>query len=173
MTPANKNENAAPIVLGRVSGLYGVKGWVKVFSYTDPREAILEYSDCLLSIGGEWLPARIAEGRKHGKSIIARLDDTEDRDAAKELIGAEIAVQREALPEIESGQYYWADLEGLTVVHRDGRMLGKVAYLMATGTHDVMVVRGEQETLIPFVPERFVLEVNLAESKIRVDWEWD
>ena len=174
MTPASSSaRKEKPIVLGRVSGLYGVQGWVKVFSYTEPREAILGYRDCLLGRDGEWHSARIVEGRRHGKTVIVRMDAVQDRDAAAEWIGADIAVQRSSLPDTLADEYYWADLEGLQVVRRDDRTLGTVAYMLATGAHDVMVVQGDKEILIPFVPGRTVLDVNLADGQIQVDWDWD
>ena len=174
MTQTTKSEDGAkPVVLGRVSGLYGVKGWVRVYSYTEPREAILRYSNCLIGQSSDWQAAEIAEGRKHGKSVVLRFFATEDRDAAAEMIGADIAVARDELPTAGPDEYYWTDLEGLEVVHRDGRKLGNVAYMLATGVHDVMVVQGEEEILIPFVPERIILDVNLPDGVIQVDWEWD
>lgn len=162
-----------PVVLGRISGLFGVKGWVKVYSYTEPRDAVLNYSRWLLSGKDGWREAAVAEGQRHGKTIIARLDGYVDRDQAAELVGTEIGVPREALPEPEDNQYYWSDLEGLRVVQRDGTELGEVAYFLETGANDVMVVKGEQERLIPFVMERVVLGVDLARGEIEVDWEWD
>jgi 16S rRNA processing protein RimM len=162
-----------PVILGRVVGLFGVRGWVKVHSYTEPREALLEYRGWLLGRDGDWQPVEVAEGRQHGKGIVVRLQGIEDRDAAAELLGSDIGVDRDVLPEAEDGRYYWADLEGLTVVDRDGTELGKVAYLMATGANDVLVVDGPVERLIPFVPETVILDVDLAAGVIRVDWEWD
>jgi len=162
-----------PVILGRIVGLFGVRGWVKVHSYTEPREAVLDYRDWLLSRDGAWEPVEVAEGRKHGKGIVVRLQGIEDRDAAAELLGSDIGVDRDTLPEAGDGQYYWADLEGLTVVRKDGTELGKVAYLMATGANDVLVVDGPVERLIPFVPETVILDVDLATGVIRVDWEWD
>jgi 16S rRNA processing protein RimM len=162
-----------PVVLGRISGLFGVKGWVKVYSYTEPREAVLEYRRWLLSGKDGWREASVAEGQRHGKTIIARLDGYVDRDQAAELIGTEIAVPRDELPEAEEGRFYWSDLEGLQVVHCDGTELGRVAYLLETGANDVMVVQGEQERLIPFVMGEVILGVDLASGRIDVDWEWD
>ena len=162
-----------PVVLGRISGLFGVKGWVKVYSYTEPREAVLEYRRWLLSAKDGWREATVAEGQRHGKTIIARIDGYVDRDQAAELIGTEIAVPRDELPEAEEGRFYWSDLEGLRVVHRDGTELGRVAYLLETGANDVMVVQGEQERLIPFVMGEVILGVDLANGRIDVDWEWD
>ena len=162
-----------PVVLGRISGLFGVRGWVKVYSYTEPREAVLDYKRWLLSRKDGWQEATVAEGQRHGKTIIARIDGYVDRDQAAALIGTDIAVPRDELPETEKGEFYWSDLEGLTVVHRDGTELGKVAHLLETGANDVMVVRGEKERLVPFVMNKVVLGVDLDEGVIEVDWEWD
>lgn len=161
------------VVLGRIAGVFGVKGWVKVISHTEPREGILEYQNWLLNRGDGWQAVKLEDGKLHGKSVIAKLPDIEDRDAAAELLDAEIAVPREELPNTEDGEYYWADLEGLQVVHRDGRSLGKVAYLMATGSNDVLVVDGDAEQLIPFVMGEVILDVDLGKGQISVDWEWD
>ena len=162
-----------PVVLGRISGLFGVRGWVKVYSYTEPREAVLNYRRWLLSVSDGWREATVAEGKRHGKTVIARIDGYVDRDQAAGLVGAEIAVPRDALPETEEDRFYWSDLEGLRVVHRDGTELGTVAYLLETGANDVMVVQGEQERLIPFVMGKVILGVDLADGRIDVDWEWD
>ena len=162
-----------PVVLGRISGLFGVRGWVKVYSYTEPREAVLNYGRWLLSVSDGWREATVAEGQRHGKTVIARIDGYVDRDQAAELVGAEIAVPRDALPETGEDRFYWSDLEGLRVVHRDGTELGTVAYLLETGANDVMVVQGEQERLIPFVMGKVILGVDLADGRIDVDWEWD
>ena len=162
-----------PVILGQVTGLYGVKGWVKVHSYTEPREAILDYKEWLLLHDGDWQSARLAEGKRHGKTVIARLEGVNDRDIAATYVDDNIGVPRDALPETGRNEFYWADLEGLQVVHSDGRVLGKVAYLLATGANDVLVVKGEQEILIPFVQREVVKDVDLATGVINVDWEWD
>ena len=144
-----------------------------MFSYTQPREAILEYAGWFLRKKGEWQAASIREGKRHGKAVIVRLEGVEDRDQAAALIGCDIAIARDALPKVEDGSYYWADLEGMRVVHRDGSELGRVAYLMETGANDVLVTEGERERLIPFIAEKVVLDVDFATGVIRVDWEWD
>lgn len=164
---------ASPVVLGRITGLFGVRGWIKVFSHTEPREAVLEHTHWLLEQDGAWQPVRVAEGKRHGKSVIARIDGVDDRDAAAAFVGRDIGVPRDALPEAEPGEFYWADLEGLRVVHKDGNELGKVAYLIETGANDVLVVKGDVERLIPFVMEKFILDVDLDNGVIIVDWEWD
>lgn len=162
-----------PVVLGRISGLFGVRGWVKVYSYTDPREAVLNYDSWLIGHEGGWQAAKVAEGQRHGKTVVARIDGFDDRDKAAALIGDEIAVPRDQLPEADAGHYYWQDLEGLRVVRNDGSELGTVAYLLETGAHDVMVVKGDMERLIPFVSDEVVRDVDLGKGVIRVDWDWD
>ena len=159
--------------MGRISGLFGVQGWVKVYSYTEPREAVLNYDRWLLGRKDGWQEATVAEGQRHGKTIIVRIDGYVDRDQAAGLVGMNIGVPRDEMPETEHGQYYWSDLEGLRVLHRDGTELGKVDYLLETGANDVMVVKGETERLIPFVMDKVVLGIDLDKGEIEVDWEWD
>ncbi len=162
-----------PLVLGRVVGAFGVRGWVKVYSYTDPREAVLNYKGLMLGRNGEWQSAEVVAGQRHGKSVIAQFEGVDDRDQAEAMVGADIGVSREALPEPGDGRFYWSDLIGLTVVHRDGTKLGIVESMLETGAHDVMVVVGDHERLIPFVNDEIVLGVDLSLRQIKVDWEWD
>jgi 16S rRNA processing protein RimM len=162
-----------PVVLGRVTGLFGVRGWVKVWSYTEPREALLDYGPWLVGRNGRWRTAELAEGQRHGKTVIVRLAGIEDRDAAAELLESDIAVPPDALPEPEEGFWYWRDLEGLAVRRADGSELGTVEYVLETGANDVLVVKGDRERLIPFVTGRVILDVDLDAGVIEVDWEWD
>jgi 16S rRNA processing protein RimM len=113
------------------------------------------------------------QGRAQGKGVVARLDGVDDRDAATALVGTEIWVPRDALPKPRQGEYYWADLEGLAVRTVDGVDLGRVSHLFATGANDVMVVQGGRERLIPFVPGRQVVKVDLDAGLIEVDWDPD
>jgi len=166
-------KSAQPVLLGRVSGVFGVDGWVKLFSYTEPREAILGYRSCLLQQGDTWQALIWKQGKRHGKTVIARIEGIDDRDSAEILVGADIGIWRADLPEAGDDNYYWADLEGLTVINKDGDKLGVVASLLATGANDVLVVKGDREILVPFVTGQYVLDVDLAAGVIRVDWEWE
>ncbi len=162
-----------PVVLGRISGLFGVRGWVKIHSFTEPRESILDYGDWLVGREGHWKSAKLAEGKRHGKTVIARLAGIDDRDAASELVDDLVGVPRSMLPATADDEYYWSDLEGLQVVHRDGTLLGRVDHLLETGANDVLVVRGDREILIPYVKGDVIEDVDLARGVIRVNWEWD
>ena len=162
-----------PVLLGRIVGVFGLKGWVKIFSYTEPRESILKYGDLLLKHDNAWRSLAITAGKKQGKSVIAHLHGVDDPESAAELIGCDVAVSRDAMPKPEDGSYYWRDLEGMKVINRDGNLLGEVAYLLETGANDVLVTKGDQERLIPFVADKVVLDVDIAKRVITVDWEWD
>ena len=159
-------------VLGSVSGLYGVRGWIKVFSHTSPKENIFNYPRWYLFRDGQWREYRLLKGRIHGKGLVASLEGVSDRDLAAELSGSEIAVPRDQLPETAADEYYWADLEGLRVVTLDGDSLGQVDYLFETGANDVMVVKGDRQHLLPFVGQ-VIRSVDLAAGVITVDWEAD
>ena len=162
------------LIVGRISGLYGVRGWVKIFSHTDPRDNILSYPIWHLRQGNEWRQVTLAEGRLHGKGVVARLTGCDDRDVAAGLIGSDIAILREQLQQAEPGEYYWTDLLGLEVRTVEGIELGMVDHLMETGSNDVLVVlQGKRERLIPFIREQVVREIDLAGKKMVVDWDPD
>jgi 16S rRNA processing protein RimM len=161
------------VVLGRISGVYGVRGWVRVFSHTDPRENILSYRPWFLRRDGSWESLEVAEGRRHGKGVVARLEGIDDREAARALLGLEIAVDRDRLGMAGPGEYFWTDLEGLEVVTTEGRTLGVVDHLFETGANDVMVVKGDRERLVPFSEPEPVREVDLEDRRILVDWDPD
>lgn len=162
---------ARRVTLGQINGLYGVRGWVKVFSHTQPRENILGYSPWQLRLAGEWHELAVETGRGHGKGVIAKLAGIDDRDAATKLHGAEIAVWREQLPPPTGDEFYWTDLEGLAVRTLQGVDLGTVSHLIETGANDVLVVRGERERLIPFLMGQTVTQVDLQAGLLIVDWD--
>ena len=162
------------IILGRISGLHGVQGWIKIYSDTQPRENILSYNPLYLMQNGEWVEWRLERGRPQGSSVVAKLHGCNDREFARTLMGANIAVKRSQLPDaMEVGEYYWTDLKGLTVINREGASLGQVDYLFETGANDVMVVKGERERLIPYLWQQVVLDVDLLKGQMIVDWDMD
>lgn len=160
------------IAVGRIAGVFGIKGWVRVFSYTDPLDNILGYGPWLVG-DTELIAYRVAEGACHGRGIIAHLDGVNDRDIARALIGKSIWVPREKFHEAGPDQYYWSDLMGLRVVTDAGVELGKVEDLIETGANDVLVVRGERRRLLPFVIGRVVTSVDRGAGVITVDWDED
>jgi 16S rRNA processing protein RimM len=160
------------VLLGKIVGVFGVRGWIKIQSHTEPREALFDYRPWILRQRGTEREIRKFEGRPQGRGLVALLPGVESREAAEALIGTEIYVDRAALPPAGQGEYYWIDLEGLTVSTVEGVALGRVSHLFATGSNDVIVVRdGERERLIPFLPDDVVKQVDLAGGRMTVDWD--
>jgi 16S rRNA processing protein RimM len=159
------------LALGYISAVHGVKGWVKVHSWTQPIEAIFNYQPWLL--GEDKKPVTMVDGRKQGKGLAVLLPGFDDRDQAMALVGQQICIYRDQLPPTEEGEYYWSDLEGLQVRTIDGVSLGRVERMMETGANDVMVVKGDRERLIPFVQGQYVTRIDLEDELIEVDWDPD
>lgn len=154
------------VTLGRVTGVFGVQGWVKVWSYTDPPDGILEYPRW--RIGDRlW---DVDDGRRHGEAVVAKLKGLDDRDAAMALRESSIEVERSELPKTKRREFYWADVLGGEVVSTTGAKLGTLTGLTHNGAQDVMVVAGERERLIPAVPE-IVQSVDRETKQIVVEWE--
>jgi 16S rRNA processing protein RimM len=168
---AEQPADESVILVGHVAGVHGVKGWVKIHSLTEPREAIFDYQPWLMGDALEKVVVR--QGKKHGKRLIALLKNTETREQAEDLVNTRISVRRGQFPEPASGEYYWTDLIGLKVKTTEGTGLGKIENLLATGANDVMVVQGDRERLIPFVLEQYVRQVDLDNGEVIVDWDPD
>jgi 16S rRNA processing protein RimM len=158
------------IVMGHVSAPFGVRGWVKVRTYTETPDSLLDFPVWWLGKGQDWREYRVLEANVHGSDVVARLEGSDDRNFAETLQGHEVAVPREQLPETGSDEFYWSDLIGLRVENAQGVVLGVVDSLMETGANDVLVVKGERQRLIPFV-RSVVLSVNLGDRLISVDWD--
>ena len=183
MPPKTEGKEPVFITVGKTGAPYGVRGWVKVQSFTEPVDNLLDYKPWYMESRGPesrassetsaWIESSLAEAKTHGKGIIARFEDCDDRDAAVRMGGLEIAIRRDQLPEAEAGEYYWFDLEGLEVKTLDDVSLGKVDRIEATGANDVLVVKGQRERLIPYVMDHIVHEVNIEAGFIRVDWDPD
>jgi 16S rRNA processing protein RimM len=177
------------VILGRITGVYGVKGWVKVFSYTDPMEAIVDYNPWLIRAenrkNAPWSKVKLKAGKRHAKTVVAKLENCNDRDDAMSYIGTEIAIEKQQLEELtEENQYYWRDLIGLRVINQQDVELGVVKSLMETGANDVLVVVSETdaedgeekktvERLIPWTMNNAIITVDLEQKVIEVDWEPD
>jgi 16S rRNA processing protein RimM len=159
------------VVLGYVAAAHGIHGWVRIHSLTEPREAIFEYQPWLL--GESLQEVRLRQGRKHGKRLLAQLEGVDDREQSEALAHRPIAVYRDQFPDLPADEYYWSDLLGLSVKLADGRELGQIESMLATGANDVMVVRGERERLIPFVAGQYVKRVDLDARTVIVDWDPD
>lgn len=162
------------VLVGRIVGVSGTAGAIKLESWTDPRMQIFRYQPWILKTADSEREVRGCRGRQQGKGMVATLPGVADREQASALIGTDIWVLRSALPQPRPGEYYWVDLEGMDVVNVDGVAFGQVSHLFATGANDVLVARdGERERMIPFVLEQYVKQVDLDARRIVVDWDPD
>lgn len=160
------------ILVGKIGAPHGIKGEVKITSFTEQAEDIFEYSPWYLKKKNQWFDVEIEIAACQGKYLVVKLAGCDDREAAQQWTNCDIAIKREQLPDLPEGQYYWRDLEGLQVKTIAGMVLGTVDEVMETGANPVLVVIGEKRILIPYLPH-VVNEVNLTASYVTVDWDPD
>lgn len=161
------------VAMGYIKGVFGVKGWVKIHTDTEYTDSLLDFPQWQLSKDGQTETVTVAESKINGEELLVRFEGIADRDAAALLRGYTIEIDRASFAETEDDEYYWADLVGLTVYNREQLNLGTISSLMDTGAHDVLVVDGTYgRKLIPFVAQ-YIIEVNLAQKNICVDWGSD
>jgi len=161
------------INVGKISGVFGLKGWVKVFSYTEPRENILSYKHWLLKKGSQDKSIKVIGGQLQGKGVVAQIEGVTDRDQALLLMGWDVYITHDQLPTLAKGEYYWTDLVGLDVENLEGFQLGKVDSLFETGANDILLVKGERERALPFIKGQTVISIDVVAGKIVVDWDPD
>ncbi len=164
------DDSSALIQLGFVGAPYGVRGWVKLRSHTDPPERLLEHRSLMLGRGSVWQNYRIEASGRSGGALTVKLTGVEDRDQAQALRGAQICVPRSELPPRNDRDFYRADLVGCEVVNLEGIGLGRVQHFMETPAQVLMVVRGERDILIPAVPQ-YLRRVDLQSRRVVVDWD--
>jgi len=160
------------VVLGRIGAPFGVQGWVKVDSYTDPPEGIVNYGSWEVCGGASSERRAVLDWKRAGGAVAVLLEGVGSREAARELTGSEIRVDRSELPPTAPGQYYWHDLIGLEAVNRDGAPLGRVASILELPAHPVLVLEGDRERLVPLVRERLV-GVDLEAGRVTLEWHPD
>ncbi|MFY0639889.1 MAG: ribosome maturation factor RimM [Bermanella sp.] len=171
--------NKAPenlTVIGKVTGVYGIKGWVKVFSHTELKESVFSYGDWLLNMNGQWTPVKVSDWRTQGKGLVAQLDGCNDRTLAQKYCQCDIAIPMDALPETAEGEIYYHQLKDLLVVTTDHVVLGQVDHLFNNGANDVLVVKAikdsidGRERLLPYSDD-CVQSIDLEKGMIEVDWD--
>lgn len=172
MTPVRPDGRRPAVVLGRIGAPFGVQGWVKVDSYTDPPEGIVKYGSWDIC-GGEKSGRRaVLDWKRAGSKVAVRLEGVASREAARELTGSDIRVDRSELPPTAPGEFYWHDLIGLDAVTREGAPLGRVDSILELPAHPVLVLEGERQRLVPLVRERLI-GVDLDAGRVTLDWHPD
>ena len=169
----SNNAGSEAIVIGKLNGLFGTRGWLKVFSYTRPRERIADYRRWTIGSRASRQSYDVITCKSHGNTLIARLDGVPDRSVAAGLVGQDISVSRLEFEPLGEDEFYWADLIGAAVVTRAAEPLGTISRLFETGANDVMEVQGDRTRLIPFVLGHYVVDVDLGQRVVTVDWHPD
>ena len=162
------------IAIGKIGSTYCVRGWLKIQSYTEFGASVLDYSPWILTNAqGEHKQVQIENSQRHGNGIIAKLAGINTPEDARLLTGKTISIERSRLPKLKEDEYYWSDLIGLTVINKNGEIYGKVIYLIATGSNDVLVIKGkdEKEHAIPYRFGDIIKNIDLDKKEIHVDWE--
>ena len=158
------------LFVGKINGFFGVLGWVKIFSYTKPRKNILEYQPWYFLDNETYKVIEITSGREQSKTIVAQVKGINNRDEALQLIGKDLYINKDRLPEIDNDAHYWHELTGFRVINKNEVDLGIVDYLVDTGSNHVLVTKGETEHWIPYI-EPFLVSVNKHKKVISVDWD--
>ena len=156
--------------MGRIRAPHGLKGWIKIQPFTQETQGLLDYPEWWVGSGDEWQQHRISESAVHGSTVVARLEGFTNREAAAGLRGKDIAVPRAVMPQNQEGEFYWNDLVGMEIFHRDARKLGLVTKILETGANTVLVVQGDKELLVPFI-EDVIVSVDLKARMVIVEWE--
>lgn len=156
--------------------MFGIKGWLKVFSHCRPKEQILDYKNWQLRSSAGVAQYQLQQGKLHSNGIVIKFKYIDDRNQAALFKGSEIWVAKSELSDLNDDEFYWFQLEGLQVENIQGEVLGKVTRMMETGANDVMVVKdaaAKEEILIPYVREQVIKQVSLEQKTITVDWQKD
>ncbi|OCG06563.1 ribosome maturation factor RimM [Gilliamella sp. wkB178] len=166
------------IVVGKLGSSYGIRGWLRIFSFTEIPDSIFDYTPWYIQRAGKWQEVIVESFKPHNQDMIVKLAGIDDRDQANTLTNVEVYVDAQKLPQLNDGDFYWKDLIGCQVKTINGYNLGQVTDLMETGSNDVLVVKanlkdafGATERLIPFVEEQFIKQVDLTTKMIVVDWD--
>jgi 16S rRNA processing protein RimM len=159
------------LVIGRFGSVYGIRGWIKVHSFTTPSENILQYQPWKIYLSHSWQNLSIKETRFSSHQSIVQIEGCLTPEAARRYVGAEIGTSPDRLPTLPVGEYYWSQLIGLHVVTTNGVELGIVDHLFETGSNDVLVIQGERTRMLPYLPNRVIQSIDLSLQKIVVDWD--
>ena len=158
------------LLVGKINGFFGVQGWVKIFSYTKPRKNILEYQPWYFLDNETYKVIEITSGREQSKTIVAQVKGINNRDEALQLIGKNLYINKDQLPELDNDAHYWYELTGFRVINKNEVDLGIVDYFVDTGSNHVLVIKGETEHWIPYI-EPFLVSVDKHKKVISVDWD--
>lgn len=173
------------LVVAKIGAPYGIKGWVKLHSFLQQPLDLEQYTGLVAYAGNVSKVIEFAEIKSHGKGLIAQIVGVDNRTQAETFKNLELKLSTATLPDLDDGDYYWHQLQGLAVYSDSEEgieptlLLGRIASVMETGANDVLVLEpcensvDDKERLIPYLPERVIKKVDLANKRMLVDWGID
>ncbi len=168
-------QNTPPLIIGRIGGVFGVRGWLKISSFTRPSKNIFSYSPWFVDIDGTSNEINFEEYQKHGENFLVKFPEINNPEDANQYVNCDIKITTDQLPRLKDGEYYWRDLIALKVINQNGDLLGKVSEIIETGANDVFVVtnksKRQKKILIPYVKGLYIHNIDLSTQTINVDWE--
>lgn len=170
--------NDKKVIIGKIGAPFGVEGYLKIYSYTEPDDNLAQYKKWFLQKSehaNNWQVYDVIDIKRHAKAFIAKIATAESREDAALLTNSYIAVNRDDLPVLDDDNNYIIDLIGFEVVNASGEKLGTVKDFFSTNANDIMVVINSEneEILIPYIEGHHVIEVDVDEEIIKVDFEYD
>ena len=172
--PATTHKNDdEPIIVGQLGAAHGVKGWIKLHSFTEPKHHLFRYQPWLVQQADGWQSLSPEASEQHSQSFVVKFPDCTNREQAESYRHCHIAILPHQLPELPAGEYYWHDLTGLKVINHQGKVFGTVSHLIATGSNDVLVVNGDRQRMIPYIKDDYITAIDLQAGEIHVQWDAD
>lgn len=168
-----------PITIGKVSGVYGVLGWIKIISFTDKADNIFDYTPWFIYLKFMWKLIYLDQWKCLSKRYIAKIRNISNRESAELLVHCSIIIDEKRLPYAGHDEYYCKDLIGCIVVTNKSICLGSVFRIIETTANDVLVIKlykkndvlKKKECLIPFIQNKVIKNINLNDRIIIVDWD--
>ncbi len=166
------------LVVGKLGASYGIRGWLKVFSYTEHAESIFDYAPWYINQKGKLVEVKLESWKRHNNGYVCKLEGLDVREDVQFYTNLEILIEPASLPQLSEEEFYWRELFGMQVFTTKGYHLGEVIDLLETGSNDVLVVKanlkdafGQKERLIPFLEEQVIKLIDRDAQRIEVDWD--
>lgn len=161
------------VIVGQFGKVHGIKGFITLHSFTEPRDNILEYKPWFMLLNKQWQPIDLSKIEVNNKHILVKVEGFTEREQASELTHVQVGIKKTQLPTLPKGEFYWNELIGMQVHNTEGTALGFVKEILATGANDVLIIEGERRYLVPYLLDLYIIAIDAEQRAITVDWDAD